>query len=84
MPRRRHSLPVFFADAVNEGCYFACTPQEASNATCNVSPLPVPLTALYEAEEDLRAFYKQLDPTNTFNPRIGKMDKYRRNCSCCG
>lgn len=39
---------------------------------------------LYEAEEGLRKFYKQLDPTNTFNPGIGKMDKYKRNCSCCG
>ncbi|MBU0653623.1 MAG: D-lactate dehydrogenase [Gammaproteobacteria bacterium] len=39
---------------------------------------------LYEAESGLREFYKRLDPTNTFNPGIGKMEKYRRNCSCCG
>lgn len=39
---------------------------------------------LYEAEDGLRKFYQQLDPTNTFNPGIGKMDKYQRNCSCCG
>ncbi len=39
---------------------------------------------LYEAESSLRDFYQQLDPTNTFNPGIGKMDKYKRNCSCCG
>ncbi|MCX7099880.1 MAG: D-lactate dehydrogenase [Methylococcales bacterium] len=38
---------------------------------------------LYTAESGLQAFYKQLDPTNTFNPGIGKMEKYRRNCDCC-
>lgn len=38
---------------------------------------------LYEAEDNLQAFYHQLDPTNTFNPGIGKMSKYKRNCSCC-
>lgn len=30
---------------------------------------------LYEAEPDLQNFYKSLDPTNTFNPGIGKMPK---------
>jgi D-lactate dehydrogenase (quinone) len=47
---------------------------------------------LYAAEQGLRAFYRQLDPTNSFNPGIGQMDKtfvptagvaYARNCSCC-
>ncbi|MDT0626843.1 D-lactate dehydrogenase [Alteromonas sp. W364] len=38
---------------------------------------------LYEAEPDLRQFYQELDPTNTFNPGIGKMEKTKRNCSCC-
>ncbi len=38
---------------------------------------------LYEAENTLQEFYHQLDPTNTFNPGIGKMSKYKRNCSCC-
>lgn len=38
---------------------------------------------LYEAESDLQNFYKRLDPTNTFNPGIGKMEKTKRNCSCC-
>ncbi|GAB2702601.1 D-lactate dehydrogenase [Aliiglaciecola sp. 3_MG-2023] len=38
---------------------------------------------LYKAEDGLQQFYKSLDPTNTFNPGIGKMDKYKRNCSCC-
>ena len=38
---------------------------------------------LYEAEPDLQNFYKSLDPTNTFNPGIGKMPKTKRNCSCC-
>ena len=38
---------------------------------------------LYEAESSLQQFYKKLDPTNTFNPGIGKMEKHKRNCSCC-
>ena len=38
---------------------------------------------LYEAEQQLQAFYHSLDPTNTFNPGIGKMSKYKRNCNCC-
>lgn len=38
---------------------------------------------LYKAESDLQDFYRTLDPTNTFNPGIGKMDKYKRNCNCC-
>ena len=39
---------------------------------------------LYHAESALQRFYKQLDPTNTFNPGIGKMEKHKRNCACCG
>lgn len=48
---------------------------------------------LYAAEEGLRAFYRSLDPTNTFNPGLGQMDKgfrvldgvvHERHCSCCG
>ncbi|PID46416.1 MAG: D-lactate dehydrogenase [Proteobacteria bacterium] len=38
---------------------------------------------LYQAENSLQAFYKKLDPTNTFNPGIGKMSKYEGHCSCC-
>lgn len=38
---------------------------------------------LYEAEQTLQRFYKSLDPTNTFNPGIGKMEKHKRNCACC-
>lgn len=38
---------------------------------------------LYDAEPDLRNFYKALDPTNSFNPGVGKMEKTQRNCSCC-
>ncbi len=38
---------------------------------------------LYEAESPLKQFYKQLDPTNSFNPGIGKMEKTQRNCGCC-
>ncbi|MEG3753398.1 D-lactate dehydrogenase [Psychromonas arctica] len=38
---------------------------------------------LYKAEDGLVQFYKKLDPTNTFNPGIGKMEKTKRNCSCC-
>jgi D-lactate dehydrogenase len=37
---------------------------------------------LYEAEQTLKDFYLTLDPTNTFNPGIGKTDKNQRNCSC--
>lgn len=38
---------------------------------------------LYEAEGPLKQFYKQLDPTNSFNPGVGKMEKTQRNCQCC-
>lgn len=38
---------------------------------------------LYEAEEALVKFYKTLDPTNSFNPGVGGMEKHKRNCSCC-
>lgn len=38
---------------------------------------------LYEAESPLKAFYKKLDPTNSFNPGVGKMEKTQRNCDCC-
>ncbi|GFD97110.1 D-lactate dehydrogenase [Alteromonas sp. KUL156] len=38
---------------------------------------------LYKAESALQRFYRELDPTNTFNPGIGKMEKHKRNCSCC-
>jgi D-lactate dehydrogenase len=37
---------------------------------------------LYAAEPDLKAFYETLDPTNTFNRGVGKMDKTQRNCAC--
>lgn len=30
---------------------------------------------MYEAEENVKEFYKQLDPTNTFNPGIGNTGK---------
>jgi D-lactate dehydrogenase len=30
---------------------------------------------MYEAERNLKSFYKTLDPTNTFNPGIGKTSK---------
>ncbi|WP_415895061.1 D-lactate dehydrogenase [Neptuniibacter sp. PT34_22] len=35
---------------------------------------------LYEAEEGLQNFYFSLDPTNTFNPGIGKTPKSRCGC----
>ncbi len=38
---------------------------------------------LYDAEQTLKTFYEGLDPTNTFNPGIGKTSKHKRNCSCC-
>ena len=33
---------------------------------------------MYEAEETLKEFYAELDPTNTFNPGIGRTAKTRR------
>lgn len=33
---------------------------------------------LYEAKPELAAFYERLDPTNTFNPGIGKLSKQKR------
>lgn len=33
---------------------------------------------LYEAKPALKAFYRQLDPTNRFNPGIGKTSRLRR------
>jgi D-lactate dehydrogenase len=38
---------------------------------------------LYKAEAPLQQFYQQLDPTNSFNPGVGKMSKHKRNCACC-
>lgn len=38
---------------------------------------------LYKAEDPLKKFYTNLDPTNTFNPGIGKLEKTQRNCQCC-
>lgn len=35
---------------------------------------------LYEAEEGLQEFYFSLDPTNSFNPGIGKTQKTRCGC----
>ena len=38
---------------------------------------------LYEAKPEQAAFYKQLDPTNSFNPGIGKASKFRfYGCPC--
>ena len=33
---------------------------------------------LYEAEPIVKDFHRKLDPTNTFNPGIGKTSKRRR------
>ena len=38
---------------------------------------------MYKAESTLVKFYKELDPTNTFNPGIGKLSKYKQACNCC-
>jgi len=38
---------------------------------------------LYKAEEPLKKFYQALDPTNSFNPGVGNMEKTQRNCQCC-
>lgn len=39
---------------------------------------------LYKAKPQLKAFYQQLDPTNTFNPGIGKTTREKNwgNCDC--
>jgi D-lactate dehydrogenase len=39
---------------------------------------------LYAAKPQLKAFYQQLDPTNSFNPGIGKTTKakYWGECGC--
>lgn len=39
---------------------------------------------LYKAKPQLKAFYQQLDPTNTFNPGIGKTtrEKHWSGCDC--
>ncbi|MCQ3830895.1 D-lactate dehydrogenase [Microbulbifer elongatus] len=37
---------------------------------------------LYQAPDAQTSFFEQLDPTNTFNPGIGKTDKHRRCCNC--
>ncbi|MEM7289988.1 MAG: D-lactate dehydrogenase, partial [Pseudomonadota bacterium] len=34
---------------------------------------------LYPAKEGLASFYKKLDPTNTFNPGIGKQSKHKHH-----
>ena len=33
---------------------------------------------VYKADEDLASFYQSIDPTNSFNPGIGKMSKAYR------
>ena len=38
---------------------------------------------LYKADNNLKKFYKKLDPGNVFNPGIGKMSKYKESCNCC-
>ena len=38
---------------------------------------------MYKAESTLKKFYEKLDPTNTFNPGIGKLSKYKQACNCC-
>ncbi|WP_371194694.1 D-lactate dehydrogenase [Glaciecola sp. SC05] len=38
---------------------------------------------LYKADAPLQKFYQTLDPTNSFNPGVGKMSKHKRNCACC-
>ncbi|WP_414147177.1 D-lactate dehydrogenase [Erwinia sp. BNK-24-b] len=40
---------------------------------------------LYHAKPQLKAFYQQLDPTNSFNPGIGKTTKAKNWAACdCG
>jgi len=37
---------------------------------------------LYNADEVLKNFYTEIDPTNSFNPGIGGMSKLKPNCNC--
>lgn len=38
---------------------------------------------LYHAGEEQKAFFKKLDPTNSFNPGVGKMSKHKHyRCGC--
>ena len=39
---------------------------------------------LYEAEPVVKEFHRQLDPTNTFNPGIGKTGKKTALIHLCG
>ncbi|MEZ0581438.1 D-lactate dehydrogenase [Erwinia sp. STN24] len=41
---------------------------------------------LYQAKPQLKAFYQQLDPTNSFNPGIGKTTRAKNwaECGCTG
>ncbi|GIZ12297.1 D-lactate dehydrogenase [Pseudomonas sp. NCCP-436] len=39
---------------------------------------------LYVAKPALAGFYRELDPTNTFNPGIGHTSKHRHWGGCCG
>ena len=36
---------------------------------------------MYEAEETVKSFHEKLDPTNTFNPGIGRTSKSRRSAN---
>jgi len=38
---------------------------------------------LYQAEQQLGSFYQELDPTNTFNPGVGKLPKHKHHRGCC-
>lgn len=38
---------------------------------------------LYQASEEMQAFYRRLDPTNTFNSGLGKTSKFKRYGGCC-
>ncbi|MFC6440054.1 D-lactate dehydrogenase [Bowmanella sp. JS7-9] len=38
---------------------------------------------LYPASEEVKAFYQTLDPTNSFNPGIGKATRQRHWGKCC-
>ena len=38
---------------------------------------------LYVAEKGLKEFYLKIDPTNSFNPGIGGLEKRKLYCNCC-
>lgn len=75
---------VFHQDyMMKKGCDVKAVKQEMLSALAKKGakyPAEHNVGHLYHAEEQLKDFYKKLDPTNTFNPGIGKQSKHK---GCC-